>query len=173
MQRLDHRSRRRRGREERDVRRRGDASAPDAREDERDEHGGLRWAKVVLFVAIRATSLPLGARLARSSSSTATRTGRSSCSARQTASQIGMSTPWCADSARAARAAVTPSATWPEFGEDGGQPLALGERQTDAPVARQIAGAGEHQVAQAGQAHQRLALSAERRAAARFRPGRA
>ena len=68
--------------------------------------------------------------------------------------------------ARARRvAAATPSATCPNSARMARQPLALRERQSDAPIARQVAGAGQHEIAQARQAHQRFALAAERRRA--------
>ncbi|OIQ82860.1 hypothetical protein GALL_353600 [mine drainage metagenome] len=51
-----------------------------------------------------------------------------------------------------------------ELGDDVGQRLAGGQLQPDAPVARQLAGAGQHQIAQSAQAGEGLALRAQRQA---------
>ena len=50
----------------------------------------------------------------------------------------------------------------PQRAEYRRQRLAGGQHQPDAAVARQIAGRGQHQIAEAGQPHEGLALAAER-----------
>ena len=65
-------------------------------------------------------------------------------------------------SARTAAAAATPSATWPSPARISASDLPSRQREADAPVARQVAGAGEHEVAEPREAHQRLAPAAER-----------
>jgi hypothetical protein len=79
---------------------------------------------------------------------------------------IGMSTPSRAASSRTALAQGTPSATWPSSADDRVQGLALRQAEADAAVARQVAGAGEDQVAHAGQAHEGFRLPAQRGAQA-------
>ena len=113
--------------------------------------------------AARAVSGSPRAARAAAGSSTACRGGSPSCSTRYTASQIGMSTPWCRASARTAAAAPTPSATWPSSARIAGSGLPCASAEADAAIARQVAGAGQHEVAQPGEPHQRLALPAERR----------
>ena len=133
------------------------------------ERGGGHRLRSVAPAGIRAaparatphSSSARGSR--RSSASTACRGDSPSCSTRSTASQIGMSMPWCAARRRAARAASTPSATCPSSARMSGQRAALRERQAHAPVARQVARTREHEVAQSREAHQRGALPAHRR----------
>ena len=59
------------------------------------------------------------------------------------------------------RAVPTPSATWPSRAEDVGERVAAREREADLAVARQLAGAGQHQIAEPGQAGQRQRAAAQ------------
>ena len=79
---------------------------------------------------------------------------------------MGISTPCCRDSARTAAAAPTPSATCPSSARTSGSDRSAREREADAPVARQVAGAGQHEIAQSREPHHRFAPAAERRAKA-------
>jgi len=54
----------------------------------------------------------------------------------------------------------------PELGERRGQRRAASQRKSDAPVARQIARARQHEIAEAGQSHHRFAAAAHRSAEA-------
>ena len=71
-----------------------------------------------------------------------------------------------ARAAAPSRRSSTPSATWPSSASTCAQRHALGEQQADAPVARQVAGGGQHQVAEAGQPHEGLRPCPERDAEA-------
>ena len=64
-------------------------------------------------------------------------------------------------------AVCTPSATWPSAASICIEPLAAAEREADAAIAREVAGAGEDQIARAGQPHERF----EARRRARRRDG--
>jgi hypothetical protein len=55
--------------------------------------------------------------------------------------------------------------TVPQVPEDLRQRFPRGERQAHAAIARQVAGAGEHEIAQAGEAHQCFTPAAEHRTA--------
>ena len=79
-----------------------------------------------------------------------------------TASLIGVSTPSRRASWRTAGAEATPSATESLPASACVQALAAPQRQADAHVARLRAGAGEHQVAEAAEAGDRLGLAAQR-----------
>jgi hypothetical protein len=79
-----------------------------------------------------------------------------------TARVIGMSTPSSAARRATSRAAGHAFGDMAEFAGDVGQRLAFGQQQADATIARQVAGAGQHQVAHAGQAHEGFAPGAER-----------
>ena len=81
-----------------------------------------------------------------------------------TASVIGISMPWCAASARAARAACDAFGDVAERGEDRVERLARARaRARRCRLRDSVAGAGQHEVAQAREPHQRLAPPAHRR----------
>ena len=88
-----------------------------------------------------------GSRVSRPA--TASRAGRPSCSTRSTASQIGMSMPWRAASARTAARRGHALGDVAELRQDPASGSPRASAKPDAPVARQVAGAGEHEVAQA------------------------
>ena len=70
--------------------------------------------------------------------------------------------PWRAARRITSSAVCTDSTTWPISRTASSIGLPAAQRQAEAPVARQVAGAGQHQVAQAGQAHQRFRPRADR-----------
>jgi hypothetical protein len=79
-----------------------------------------------------------------------------------TAQVMGMSMPSSAARRATSRAVGHAFGDVAEFAHDVGQRLALGQQEADAAVAREVAGAGQHQVAHAGQAHEGFAVGAER-----------
>ena len=84
-----------------------------------------------------------------------------------TACTIGISTPSASARCRIIVALATPSATWPSSARMRASGTPSGEQPADRAVARQIAGRGQHQIAEARQAHEGLGACAEREAQAR------
>ena len=88
--------------------------------------------------------------------------------------RCGSSMPWRAPSASAAPVVRTPSATMRMPARISRQRPAAAELDADVAVAAQIAGAGQHEIAEPAQAGERLAPAAfGARRAATSRPGRA